>query len=39
VGHELVGAFYRSQDGFAEWRGDQHDASSPGLPRELLARE
>ena len=31
VGHEIVGAFYRSQDGFAEWRGDLHDGSQPGL--------
>ncbi len=27
VGHELVGAFYRSQDGFAEWRGDHEDGA------------
>jgi hypothetical protein len=33
VGHELVGAFYRSQDGFAEWRGDSLDvAPSPSMP-------
>jgi hypothetical protein len=39
VGHELVGAFYRSQDGFAEWRGDRHDASNPGLSVGSLPRE
>ena len=36
VGHELVGAFYRSQDGFAEWRGDSHDESQPGRLPEIL---
>lgn len=39
VDHELVGAFYRSQDGFAEWRGDRHDASQPGPSREVAPRE
>ena len=38
VGHELVGAFYRSQDGFAEWRGDRHDPSQPGLALESWPR-